>query len=70
MATLNWTNWSSEDCCIKAEGERFIWLVRPVIADTNWELFKIATDSAAIDLVKIGTFSDLDQAQAAAQRAE
>lgn len=70
MATLKWTNWSPDDCCIKAEGERFIWLVRPVLADTNWELFKIANDRAAIDLVKIGTFCDLAQAQAAAQRAE
>lgn len=70
MTTLNWTDWSPEDGCIKAEGERFIWLVRPALADTNWELFKIANDSASIDLLKIGAYGNLGLAQAAAQQAE
>lgn len=70
MVTLNWTKWSPEDGCIRAEGERFTWLVSPALTGSDWALFKIANDSPAGDLWKVGSFSNLIQAQAAAERAE
>lgn len=70
MATLNWTKWSPDEGCIKAEGEHVVWLVTPCLADADWNLFKIANDSDGGELSIVGTFGNLAQAQTAAQRAE
>lgn len=55
---------------MKAEGECAIWLIAPSPKDKSWSLLRVANGSGDAVPSEIGAYPSLNQAQAAAQRAE